>query len=935
MSEEVPHMSYKFVDNGKPIEDALVLYQNQSRTTDKDGMVTFEHTVYPEDTIQFIKGSNNITFSVNNADNNTFDITKTSEATVATTPQTGALQNPYFTWSLTIAILIAIVVLSAVAYILVRRKLSLAVRNSRPFKLAVIGLFLVLTAISGLTIYFINKQSTFDPSTDAAGITIEKTPKILASLPQPTNVKLYPDNELITITWTPAANASSNKIIGYWVRWVDTTLGLASGTYTDSRQTTANITQAQPLKNGHKYEVAVYSVKGVRKPDATGSNIMQAIGDTINDNFAYVSNPVVLSATPTSARVDAERSRLTGFFDDFELPEGNLDETKWNTAYSACVEQGENGTFINSQFHAHNMVESRKDGNMAYCDRAAVFNRPRAVFDVTGATEANPALIEFDFDGVNPNSAIRDIWYVDIVPADSRKDSGIFDTTSHNEIFGTNNFDPGNMLRLKQSGSEVAFQYFPDSSAPASLLTPTYTCASTWQGDRADLSSCNPNNKNLTKYSPSNITEPGGDNLVPVPNVRRHWTIEYSPTKIKLIIDGVRVLETKTPAGIAAKNKFYLFNTLFSYNTGKDQSFKGNEAIYMTTSMLHWDNFGFSGPAPTTVVHNYIDGGSTGTKPYIGSGTKGYAYPGNTRIIKIPDQIGTPVKARLHYTLNNFGFADSNVPSGSLTINGKSYLTAAAKDKLRKTYSPIVSTNLWYSDTVDINPSDLITGDNKIVLNTGADTINVHIELEYNKKGSVPLYTQPQQIFGLATYNTAIKPTMRLQDTYLFIEQDFGLRASSVVVPTTSSTPTATVTKTPAPTATTTPTPTATVTPTVIVTRTPTPTITVTPTSTPVPTTTPSGADKTGPSLTVVSPGNGATISGNLRLSASASDSSGIYKIQMLMGTEVIRTCYGSTSCAATIPAAYVPSGTTTITFYAFDNSSGKNLTTKQVTIKK
>src|SRR6185369_14921106 len=68
----------------------------------------------------------------------------------------------------------------------------------------------------------------------------------------------------------------------------------------------------------------------------------------------------------------------------------------------------------------------------------------------------------------------------------------------------------------------------------------------------------------------------------------------------------------------------------------------------------------FTGPPPTTVIHNYIDGGTDGKTPsYLNSsGTDGNNYPiqGNrTAIIPVPDQIGSIVnnKAKLYFTSAN------------------------------------------------------------------------------------------------------------------------------------------------------------------------------------------------------------------------------------------------------------------------------------------
>src|SRR5207247_5649166 len=87
------------------------------------------------------------------------------------------------------------------------------------------------------------------------------------------------------------------------------------------------------------------------------------------------SAPVTFTGDPT--RVNNLRSRMNGFFDDFNLPEGAPDERKWNTAYSLCNAPDSNSFFINNQFHVHDTIFS---GN---CDRGQDVNRPRAVLDLS------------------------------------------------------------------------------------------------------------------------------------------------------------------------------------------------------------------------------------------------------------------------------------------------------------------------------------------------------------------------------------------------------------------------------------------------------------------------------------------------------------------------------------------------------------------------
>src|SRR5690606_27402507 len=101
-------------------------------------------------------------------------------------------------------------------------------------------------------------------------------------------------------------------------------------------------------------------------------------------------------------------------------------------------------------------------------------------------------------------------------------------------------------------------------------------------------------------------------------------------------------------------------------NTGKDYS-----QMVPYVELLHWDNFGFSGPPSNEVIHNYIEGGETGEMPVFSTSNAGaYTLPlySRTTIIPVPDQIGNLVdnKARLYYTL---GQMDVSFPPAYAQLN--------------------------------------------------------------------------------------------------------------------------------------------------------------------------------------------------------------------------------------------------------------------------
>jgi hypothetical protein len=274
-----------------------------------------------------------------------------------------------------------------------------------------------------------------------------------------------------------------------------------------------------------------------------------------------------------------------------------------------------------------------------------------------------------------------------------------------------------------------------------------------------------------------------------IPNVRRHWIIQVSEERIKVFIDGTLIADGAFPEAIRGVNRYIVQSTLFSYNTGKAYN-----SVRPTTSMLHWDNFGFtgpvSGPAWSTVTHNYIDGGPTGTTPVIGRGTVAHPIPGNRAMtrVNIPDQMGSPRgMARLKFTLQPvYGHGSYKWNSSHhILVNGKIYDFPDPMTTMQdgERADLISSDYIPHSTGIFVDPSDLRYGPNgaginEIQLNLGGfSVLNLHIEIDYDR-GNAPSYTQPKDVFGAAAFVDAVMPRMRPNDMYLFIEQDLGLSAA-------------------------------------------------------------------------------------------------------------------------------------------------------------
>jgi hypothetical protein len=614
-------------------------------------------------------------------------------------------------------------------------------------------------------------------ATPGIAVTVDTT------LPEVGNYGAYGDDRLATVWWSAPSNASAKGIVGYYVTYGDASNG---GIYTNAKQTTNRIVQLQPLENGKSYNVKIQAVHGstvkVPTPGSWG-------GGTADEARASgrVSKGVTLTVTPSGTRVNNLRSEMTGFFDDFNTPAGGFDELKWNQATSACVEPGQTGAFINNQYHSHNQIRSiLGNDSTTYCDRAQMVSRPRATFDITGKTEANPGKIVGDFDG----AAIRDTWYIDLVPVDVRTNKIPLDITSHADVAHDGQADPA-MIRIAQSNSNISIFYTDYATKQNLRAKDTYTACPDFKGDM-DFSYYGGGDGGWCGgpvRSGSNMPVMGTGpwtRYFPSPNVRMQYRVEISPTKIKVFLNDVRMLEADTPPGYANVKQYTVNSTLFSYNTGKDSALKP------TTSLLHWDNFGFNGPAPTTVVHNYQDGLADGLTPVLGTGTavNKYISGGATRTakIQIPDPIKTPKEARLMFTTSCFGYQDYNWKStDSFTVNGTKYsIPSPATIQLPPVLNTVTAGHYEpYAIGVPVNSASLVQGMNEIKfsMGTACDLLNVHIELEYTK-GTEPAYTQPKDIFGAAKYLATIQPAIAPHDAYLFQEQEMGLPSGDLTTTT-------------------------------------------------------------------------------------------------------------------------------------------------------
>ncbi len=502
------------------------------------------------------------------------------------------------------------------------------------------------------------------------------------ALPTPTEVTAQPDDRNALLTWgapgtlnripnTPGVlrpdQHEPTGVTGYLITW-----GPQDNPTEFKKLSVERVAQLQPLTPHVLYTARVQSV------DALG-------------NASAPSDPVTFAHDP--ARVDALRTQMTGFFDDFDTPAGLLDEQKWNTSYASGDDPSLSGAFVNAQFHAHDMV-SNKNG---FSDREWVMNRPRAVFDVAGRT----GTLVFDMDG----EFRRDQWYLDFVPESYAQ--GVPDTTGQTHLEdGTTAADPGDFIRIHQTNQTVGIFYINPQGVEEPLASTNWTpqnglsCAPLdWQG------------------------------LKLVPNVRRRWKVEYSQTHCAITVDGVKILEADYHLDYARVVPLWL---AFSYNT-----LKGNAPVML----LHWDNFGFDGPPSPVTTHNYkasLDASDfaelQGWQP--GGGRKSYT-------LRIPDSVEGATARRMMLSLTCrtifYGWSQSD----HVTINGHDFAIADPVSATGLPDTSLVSGISGYPIVLAVPDGVLHTGDNLVTVSLASSGVmNVHAEFDF-PLGSAPAYTTP------------------------------------------------------------------------------------------------------------------------------------------------------------------------------------------------
>ncbi len=488
---------------------------------------------------------------------------------------------------------------------------------------------------------------------------------VTLSIPQ--NVTIAEDDRNAIIEWdsgvSTVVTALPAGVGGYRILW-----GPVGQPYTKQGLTEHRRFQLQPLEPGVQYHAQV-----------------QAVG---YEGDTSTPTPEILFQH-SSARVDALRQRMNGFFDDFNLPMGLPDERNWNVAYSACTVPERNGFFINSQFHVHNSVTSSD------CVKGMNANRPRANLSFA---DNGTRSITFDLDGEKG----RDVWYLDLLPIKT-------DAYGYVDDFAISN--PGGGLRVLQNGGRVQFVWIGSTGIPAFI---------------AD-----------TDWNPFPSLEFAGREFIS--NVRRHWELRVSRTHAELFIDDRKVLETPPGTFNLLLDEYTVGWQIFTYNTPK-----GNHV----NVLVHWDNFGFDAPAGTpapNVVHNYrMNNGGT---DFIRVDRNDPPLRSPTVHLNIPDVIEGSLQRRLMFTLQMWGsqtYAWS--PQDKVIVNGHEFpLPEPTSYGLNPVLRgpDVVAAIIPYTSIIELPPAVLVRGDNSIRFDlTKSGVMNIHAELEF-PRNQAPAYTSP------------------------------------------------------------------------------------------------------------------------------------------------------------------------------------------------
>ena len=436
--------------------------------------------------------------------------------------------------------------------------------------------------------------------------------------------------------------------------------------------------QLQPLVNGARYTVRVERLNALGEITSVAATSAFDGGD--------------------GARVDALRASLT-HFDDFNLPAGSADVTRWTNATVTSTDPRFNLFFVNDQYHAHTLNGTRTDANG---DKSQTSQRFRQRLRVEPGVRRR---VVFDMD--SPLSP-RSVWYLDLNPIAT-------ETTAHASFFDEEGALglPAGILRLRAAGQEFSVSLVDAHGASHRLAA-------------------------------ANMEEAGRQS---VSNVRRAFDVRIGTDGVEVFVDGRSLLATTYAPYAFAAGDYELLWVGFGYNTPKDAN-----PYYL----VHWDNFGFDGPVvDANVVHDYVTR-IAGTDYQKGTRSAN-AFP--TFTVKIPDDLrptvpGAVADATLVFTYQMGDYSPLQVAAGdTVQVNGAASLPLPQPANNSVPHDPaLLAWGMPHTVRVPLGriahggASPLAVGDNAFRFSVqNAGILNVHVEVSY-PPGSAPAYTRPAAI---------------------------------------------------------------------------------------------------------------------------------------------------------------------------------------------
>eukprot|EP00276_Gloeochaete_wittrockiana_P000219 CAMPEP_0184671064 /NCGR_PEP_ID=MMETSP0308-20130426/85270_1 /TAXON_ID=38269 /ORGANISM="Gloeochaete witrockiana, Strain SAG 46.84" /LENGTH=903 /DNA_ID=CAMNT_0027118113 /DNA_START=252 /DNA_END=2964 /DNA_ORIENTATION=- len=456
------------------------------------------------------------------------------------------------------------------------------------------------------------------------------------------------------------------------------------------------IAQLQPIENGVRYRAQIVAV----------------------DYFGWTSTPSpYVNFTGNSARVDQLRRTMTGFFEDYNVPEGPVDELTWNTAWYSENDHIRSGLFVNHQFHLHNMLASKIDPSdpAPYTRVSFSYMRPRAIMSLANNETRT---IVFDIDGHSRTNW----WMLDVLDADHP-----VDLVQHQDVRTFSKSAPANHVRFQTDFDEVHINYFG-----ADYLQTDACLAS-----------------NIRYYHRFGLAA----------NVRIPWKIKVSRYRAEIYVRDILICSADI--FLPFERAILLWGNL---------SYRSEGSRNMERWISHWDNFGFDGPPTPIMTYNYKIGTDIGDEVFalrqLPTRPLTQAFYGATVNVTVLDPIDNAIAARVHFCVEMSGIKQAMRSGGRLD---KSYLWSA-KDRLVingtasyswPDYFPPKSLNasrVYFSSAYRARPLSIVVKVSVSDIRRGINTLqfsfadqfvtvtNVHIELDYSTAPGAPKlppYTQP------------------------------------------------------------------------------------------------------------------------------------------------------------------------------------------------